>query len=92
MVHKEGLFLNIAFDTAPPNIIDLTEELGRDVDIVRRHVFKVEEPIKFECTLHEEMLPPAYRKDVNEMIEMAKKNQKKEYNYNSGFDYYPFQK
>jgi hypothetical protein len=39
----------------------LEEEYGRDVDIVRRRIFKMETPEEFECTLHEEILPPAYR-------------------------------
>jgi small subunit ribosomal protein S6 len=39
----------------------LEEEYGRDVDIVRRRIFRIETPEEFECTLHEEILPPAYR-------------------------------
>ncbi|XP_030380156.1 probable 28S ribosomal protein S6, mitochondrial [Scaptodrosophila lebanonensis] len=92
VVHREGTHFNIAFDTSPTKIADLKEEFGRDIDIIRRHVFKIEEPEKFKCTLHQEMLPPAYRKDVQEMIEIAKRKQKPKYNYNSGLDYYPFQK
>lgn len=68
------------------------EEFGRDIDIVRRRIYKIEEPEEFQCTLHEEMLPPAYRKDVQEMIDIAKRKQKRKFKYNSGLDYYPFQK
>lgn len=92
LVHREGTYFTINFDAAPTKIADMREEFGRDIDIIRRHIFKVEEPEKFQCTLHEEMLPPAYRKDVQEMIEVAKRKQKPKYNYNSGLDYYPFQK
>lgn len=92
LVHREGTHITIAFDTAPTKIADLKEEFGRDIDIIRRYIFKLEEPEQQPCTLHEEMLPPAYRKDVQKLIEAAKKNQKKKYNYNSGLDYYPFQK
>lgn len=92
LVHREGTYFTINFDAAPSKIADVREELGRDIDIVRKHIFKVEEPEKYECTLHEEMLPPAYRKDVQEMIEIAKRKQKPKFNYNSGMEYYPFQK
>lgn len=92
LVHVEGTYFTINFDVAPSKITDMREEFGRDIDIVRRHIFKVEEPEMYECTLHEEMLPPAYRKDVQEMIEIAKRKHKPKYNYNSGLDYYPFQK
>ncbi|XP_017053544.1 probable 28S ribosomal protein S6, mitochondrial [Drosophila ficusphila] len=92
VVHREGTHFTIAFDTAPTRIADLKEEFGRDIDIIRRYIFKVEEPEEKPCTLHEEMLPPAYRKDVQEIIAAAQKKQKKKYNYNSGLDYYPFQK
>ncbi|EDW78950.1 small ribosomal subunit protein bS6m [Drosophila tropicalis] len=92
VVHRTGTHFTIAFDSAPTQISDLKEEFGRDIDIVRRYVFKVEEPLDHKCTLHEELLPPAYRKDVQELIDIAKRKQKPKYNYNSGLDYYPFQK
>lgn len=92
IVHREGAYFNISFDAAPTKISDFMEEFGRDIDIVRRRIFKIEEPEEFQCTLHEEMLPPAYRKDVQEMIDIAKRKQKPKFKYNSGLDYYPFQK
>lgn len=87
----------IKFDTPPTAIHDIQEELGRDVDIIRRHIFKLEDPketpkAKLECTLHEEMLPPAYRKEVIKMIEMGQRKQKPKYPQNTGLSYYPFQK
>ncbi|CAD7004329.1 probable 28S ribosomal protein S6, mitochondrial [Ceratitis capitata] len=92
VVHREGSYFTITFDSAPTKISDFMEEFGRDIDIVRRRIFKIEEPEEFQCTLHEEMLPPAYRKDVQEMIDIAKRKQKPKFKYNSGLDYYPFQK
>ncbi|XP_055386612.1 probable 28S ribosomal protein S6, mitochondrial [Condylostylus longicornis] len=91
-VHREGSYFTILFDTAPNNIEILKEEFIRDVDFVRRNIYRVEEEEKIECTLAEELLPPAYRKDVKEMLEISAKKQKKKFNYNSGLDYYPFQK
>ncbi len=96
LVHKIGSSFVIKFDVKPQAIDDLREELGRDVDVVRRHVFRLEdgvpEVLEKECTLHEELLPPAYRKEVIKMMEIGKKGQKPKYPHNSGLDYYPFQK
>lgn len=76
----------------PSELATLHEEVGRDVDIIKRNIFKVEEPEKFECTLEEELQPPAYRKEVIEMIRVAKKGQKEKYPHNTGLSYYPFQR
>lgn len=95
LVHKTGSSFVIKFDSPPTAILDLKEEYGRDVDIIRRHIFKLEEETleeKKPCTLHEELLPPAYRKEVIEMINLGKKNQKPKYPQNTGLSYYPFQK
>lgn len=81
------------FDAPTTLIHEMKEEYGRDIDIVRRHIFKVEEHNKpIECTLFEEMLPPAYRKEVQRMVAISKKSEKPKYNQKSGLDYYPFQK
>lgn len=94
LVHKQGHFFTFEFDVPPQHLEDIAEEYSRDVDIVRKRIFnidKAEEPL--QCTLHEEMQPPAYRKDVQELIAIAeRKKPKKRFNYNSGLDYYPFQK
>lgn len=79
-------------DVAPKHIQDIQEEYQRDVDILRRSFFKVEEAEKVECTLQDELQPPAYRKEVIEMMNIAKKNQKEKYPQNTGLKYYPFQK
>lgn len=72
--------------------MNLKDELKRDVDIIRQNIFKKNEPIDFECTLHEELQPPPYRKDVQELMELVKKKQKPRFEYHTGMEYYPFQK
>lgn len=52
----------------------------------------MEDPEKLECTLHDELQPPAYRKEVHKMMQIAKKYQKEKYPQNTGLSYYPFQK
>lgn len=49
------------FDTPPAAIEELNEEYSRDVDIIKRNIFKSTLPPEFTCTLAEELLPPAYR-------------------------------
>lgn len=53
---------------------------------------KNHDSIEFECTLDEEMKPAPYRKDVQELIKLAKKKEKPKFEYNAEWDYYPFQK
>lgn len=82
----------ITFD-APPNCLDdLKEEYMRDVDILRRAIFKKEDPEPFECTLETELKPPAYRPEVIKMMEIAARGQKERYPQRTGLKYYPFQK
>ena len=92
LVHKDGVYMSIDFDLAPTKISELKEEFGRDIDIIRRHIFKTNDLNSEECTLCDELLPPAYRKDVKQMIEIAKKKKSYQFQYNSGLKYYPFQK
>jgi small subunit ribosomal protein S6 len=77
----------------PPNALDdLNEEYTRDVDILRRKFIRLHEPEKFECSLDDELQPPAYRKEVIEMMRIAARGQKEKYPQNTGLKYYPFQK
>ncbi|XP_035779557.1 probable 28S ribosomal protein S6, mitochondrial [Anopheles albimanus] len=95
IVHRNGSYFVLKFDTPPSAIDDLDEEYGRDVDIVRKRIYRADfsQQEAISCTLHEELLPPAYRKDVQTMIATAERSKtKKVFKYNTGLDYYPFQK
>lgn len=72
--------------------MDLKEEYTRDVDILRKDIFKKEAPVAFKCTLESELKPPAYRPEVIEMMEIAAKKTKEKYPHKTGLKYYPFQK
>lgn len=80
------------FNIPPEAIEDLKEEYARDVDIIRRRIYKKLIPDTKACTLTEELLPPPYRKDVKELLEKSKRMDKPKFKYNTGLDYYPFQK
>lgn len=92
LVHRTGNSFIIKFDVPPKHLADLDEEYGRDVDIIRKLIIKVQEPEKQQCTLEEELQPPAYRKDVIKLMDIAKRKQKEKYPHNTGLSYYPFQK
>lgn len=92
LVHRTGSYFLMHFDCSTQLIADFREEYGRDIDIVRANIFKVEKAEPIQCTLDEELLPPAYRKEVIEMMEVAKKREKKKYDQRTGLDYYPFQR
>lgn len=79
---------------APTSSMDIVlDELRRDIDLIRSNIFKQNEKVKFECTLHEELQPPAYREDVKKLIEEGKRVITPGYQQKSpGFNYYPFQK
>lgn len=92
VVYNKASYFIMEFNAPPACIDDLKEEYARDIDIIRRRIYKKElDPIP-ECTLHEELQPPPYRPDVQEMIKNARKYDKPRFNYNTGLDYYPFQK
>ncbi|XP_028033208.1 probable 28S ribosomal protein S6, mitochondrial [Bombyx mandarina] len=95
MTHKEANYFIFKIDTPTKAVIDLKEEYKRDVDIVRQRFFKIKEEERKACTLEEELLPPAYREDVQKMIQIGKTQVNRftyKFKYNSGLDYYPFQK
>lgn len=95
LVHKEANYFLFKIDSPTRAVADLKEEYSRDVDIVRQRVFRVVENDQHNCTLETELLPPAYREEVQKMIDIGKTQVNRftyKFKYNSGLDYYPFQK
>ncbi|XP_058793912.1 small ribosomal subunit protein bS6m [Phymastichus coffea] len=94
--HKEANYFIIHFDVPPTSLKRLSEECLRDVDIIRLRIYTKNESKIDKCTLHEEIQPPAYRPDVKKMIEIGEKEkarkEKKKFKFNTGLDYYPFQR
>jgi len=81
------------FDAPAPAIVNLNDSFKRDIDIIRQKFIKLEKSLSFECTLEEEMQPPAYRKDVEKLIQEGRKQKQTFYQQRTpGYDYYPFQK
>nr|XP_050861948.1 probable 28S ribosomal protein S6, mitochondrial [Vespula vulgaris] len=82
------------FDVPPSRVMDLIDEYNRDVDILRNRIYKEENIQPIECTLHEELLPPIYRKDVMKLMEIAEIQRKKheKLQFNREMVYYPSSK
>ncbi|KAG8225561.1 hypothetical protein J437_LFUL002078 [Ladona fulva] len=92
MVHKQANYFVVQFDSPPTSLADLAEEYDRDVDVIRKRFYKVEPPKFVECTIADEMKPAPYRLEVQKMIEEGKSKKERKFKYNSGLNYYPFQK
>nr|CAG4649000.1 EOG090X0IQO [Polyphemus pediculus] len=93
VMHKEGNYFVMKFDAPTSSVSSMSDAFKRDIDIVKQIVFKQEQQSTFECTLDEEMKPPAYRKDVEKLVEEGRVIKRPMYNQNTpGINYYPFQK
>ncbi|XP_015109048.1 probable 28S ribosomal protein S6, mitochondrial [Diachasma alloeum] len=96
VVHRKASYFILHFNAPPTKLDDFLEECGRDVDLIRSRVYrqhKEEEPIP--CTFHEEMLQPCDRPEVQKLMEIASRQKTgftHPWHWNSGLDYYPFQR
>lgn len=68
----EGSFFLYHISMSNHKISNLRPELKLELDIINYTGFLSDEskiPEDYECTLHEELLPPAFRKSVQPLIE-----------------------
>ncbi|KAH0953657.1 hypothetical protein HN011_004145 [Eciton burchellii] len=91
-VHTEANHFFLRFDIPPTELKKIVDEYQRDVDIVRLKIYQENKGNKIRCTFDEEMLPPPYRPDVQKLMKKANKSKTNKFKYNSGLDYYPFNK
>ena len=63
------------FDTSPPIVRKIQEDCRRDNETIRAYYVKKEKnlPDGYECTLDDEMKPPAMRPSVRNLIEQGRK-------------------
>lgn len=90
--YREANKFLYTFDVPTSALANLTDEYTRDVDIIRHRIFRVYEPVPEPCTLEAECKEPAYREDVQKLLELGKKKEKVYWLPQSGIDYYPFQR
>ncbi|XP_050542432.1 probable 28S ribosomal protein S6, mitochondrial [Daktulosphaira vitifoliae] len=96
-INKEASYFIVEFDAPNSALKSFNNYLSRDIDIIKRTIFRVtENTSQSPCTLHEELKPPAYRSEVQEMIAIGKrkreKEAKKKVQFNTGLDFMPFQR
>lgn len=64
--------------TARGKIFDeITDECSRDLDIIRHNILHIMAELPYDCTLDEELKPPALRKSVLNLMAQSKKNKAK---------------
>lgn len=93
--YRQAHYFIYTFDVPPSALSDLKDESNRDVDILRQRVLKLkdeEDTASTPCTLEDECKEPAYRKDVQKLLQLQKKKAKVHWTPRSGLDYYPFQR
>lgn len=90
--YRQGNQFIYTFDVPTQKLTELSEEYNRDVDIIRQSIYKIKEHEQVPCTLQDEMKVPSYREDVQKLLELNKKKEKKPWLSQSGIDYYPFQR
>ncbi|ODN06149.1 putative 28S ribosomal protein S6, mitochondrial [Orchesella cincta] len=88
--HKEGSYFLIRFDSSTTTIEVLKDEFRRDIDVVRNGFVRIRPEENIECTLDEEMKPPAYRQDVKDMIEEGRRREKYKFQPKTGLEYNPW--
>jgi len=92
--HTLGNYFIMDVDTRVSDLVK--DEYNRDKDIIQHYVFSKgnEEPSVCACaeTLDSEMLPPAERPSVQELVKQgrAPPRFRKIFQDNTGLDYYPF--
>lgn len=61
-IHKQASYFIVEFDAPSSALAPFNNYLSRDIDIIKRTIFRVpENKPQPKCTLHEELRPPAYR-------------------------------
>lgn len=90
--YRQAHYFVYTFNVPPTTLTDLNDESSRDVDIIRHRIFKIKEEETVPCTLEDECKEPAYREDVQKLLEIQKKKTKVHWEPRSGLDYYPFQR
>ncbi|KAK8393071.1 hypothetical protein O3P69_013240 [Scylla paramamosain] len=93
-LHSKGSYFLLDFVAPPIKIADITDNFKRDVDLIRPVVFNKEDPLPITCTLHQEIKPPAYRSEVQKMIQEAKQrvpiSKRKRFKLVTSVGYNPF--
>jgi len=89
--HTEGSYFLMQFDGSSAMLPIIQDEFQRDVDIIRDGIVRIKPEATYDCTIEEDYKPPAYRKDVQAMIEEGRKRERI-FNMNTGLSYNPWKR
>lgn len=95
--YKHGSFFMCKYHAHPDLVGELKEIYERDIDVIHCYIARVVEQLEaIECTLHQELLSPAYRPEVQKMIVEDRQKRVKiirgrNKRFNMNVDIYPFQ-
>lgn len=68
-IHKTASYFIVEFDVPSSALHQFNNYLSRDIDIIKRTIFRVPENTpQPDCTLHNELKPPAYRFIIDYMM------------------------
>ena len=88
-----GLYFMVNCDLKTNSIPTIMDEYNRDKDIIQKYIIAADEPV-VSCPQNydDELLPPAERPSVNELIKTGRRPPKfrKVWKDKTGLDYYPF--
>jgi len=95
VTHTTGTYFIMDVDAKVKDLINIEDEYNRDKDIIQHYVLsreKKDEPFVCAETLDAEMLPPAERPSVQDLVKQgrAPPRFRKIFEDNTGLDYYPF--
>uniref|UniRef100_A0A023FTD1 Small ribosomal subunit protein bS6m n=1 Tax=Amblyomma parvum TaxID=251391 RepID=A0A023FTD1_AMBPA len=71
-----GSYFLYRFDGPPDLATSVRGEIKRDVDVIRATTIILDPPKTINCTLEEEMQPPAYRPSVKALMAQSKMKEK----------------
>jgi len=93
MRHTEGTYFLMECDLKTKSITGIKDEFLRDKDIVQQSILAVtDEQCTCPQTYNDELLPPAERPSVQELIRVGRRPPRfrKIFKDKTGLDYYPF--
>ncbi|KAK3862426.1 hypothetical protein Pcinc_031715 [Petrolisthes cinctipes] len=93
-LHSRGNYFLVRFVAPPSSITNISDNCLRDLDIIRPFISKVEGQPAISCSLHQDLKPPAFRPEVHQMMEEAKKRvpiyARNKFKLNTPMGYNPF--
>ncbi len=91
-VHTRGHYFVLKIDLPPLDVQKMSDDIGRDTDIIRRNFIREQPKNDPECTMDDEFKRPTDRPSVQNMIAIGRRPPRftRIFKPKTGLDYYPF--